>query len=249
MLSVDQWHERFRQQARWTHAARQRVYQLTGIPTAREILDVGCGTGALEEELASLSQARLTGLDLSRENLSFHRENADNPLVAGDAHHLPFRNAAFDIAFCHYLLLWVSDPVSAITEMRRVTCPGGFVIALAEPDYSKRIEYPTELQEVSKLQREALIQAGANPDIGSSLGGLFHSAGLQVIEIGLTGGRWQSISPDVDSEIEWQIFEDDLQHDISIQEIERFRYISETASSQGTRVSFLPVFYAVGQVK
>ena len=37
----------------------------------------------------------------------------------------PFTNASFDLTFCHYLLLWLKDPLSAIKEMKRVTRPGG----------------------------------------------------------------------------------------------------------------------------
>jgi SAM-dependent methyltransferase len=60
-----------------------------------------------------------------------------------DRHTLPFQ-PVFDVTFCHFLLLWVSNPEKVVAEMGRVTRPGGSV-RLAEPDYGGRIDYPESL--------------------------------------------------------------------------------------------------------
>lgn len=248
MLSLELWHKRYRQQAEWTFSARQRAYQLSKLGSATAILDVGSGTGVLEEELASLSEVCVTCVDLSLDNLFFHQKKNKASLVNADGQHLPFRKNTFDIALCHYLLLWLSNPLAVLREMTRVIHPGGYVIALAEPDYAHRIEYPQELQMCSNMQRMALIEQGANPDIGPSLGQLFFSAGLQVIEIGLTGGEWHRSEPTEDTQLEFLVARADIGTLATPDELARWRELSNLSSMQGRRISFLPVFYAVGKL-
>src|SRR5690606_28911539 len=134
-LSVSAWHRRYQQQAGWTFTIRQSLFARAGLENARRVLDVGCGTGVLSAEVAGKAQA-VYGLDLALEPLQFARHAAPGPAYTrGDAHWLPYRNDCFDIVFCHFLLLWVADPVRAAAEMKRVTRPGGSVLLLAEPDY------------------------------------------------------------------------------------------------------------------
>jgi SAM-dependent methyltransferase len=248
MLSIDQWHERYRQQAEWTYAARQRAYQLSGIGSAADILDVGSGTGALEEELNCLTEARVTCLDISRDNLFYHHGKSHGTLVNADGQHLPFRNNCFDVSLFQYVLLWLHDPLAALREMKRVTRPNGYVVALAEPDYAHRIDNPKEMEPYSRMQREALIKQGANPDIGSSLGDLFFTAGLQIIEVGLTGGAWHSGEPTEHTNLEWLVTQADLGSLVSTTELAHMRGVSDLSFLQGRRVAYLPVFYAVGRV-
>jgi demethylmenaquinone methyltransferase/2-methoxy-6-polyprenyl-1,4-benzoquinol methylase len=52
------------------------------------------------------------------------------PRVQADAAHLPFRTASFDGVTCGYALRNFTDLQGAITEMARVTRPGGRVVFL-----------------------------------------------------------------------------------------------------------------------
>ena len=134
-LSPSFWHTRFVQQAQWTQSLRRYIYERVRLASARRILEVGCGTGAILMELTMQSHGDIFGLDISRDHLALAASNLPGiPLIYGDAHHLPFSKREFDIALCHFLLLWTSDPVRVISEMSRVTQLGGAVIALAEPD-------------------------------------------------------------------------------------------------------------------
>ena len=87
----------------------------------------------------------------------------------GDAHQLPLADGCFDVCLCHFLLLWVTDPIQVLQEMYRVTRSGGVVMALAEPDYGSRIDYPQELSLLGKWQMDSLEQQGADPFIGRKL--------------------------------------------------------------------------------
>ena len=83
-------------------------------------LDIGCGTGLLAERLES----RIIGFDISAALLSMAlsrlRGKGSSHLVRGDAEALPFRDSSIDQVYSVTLLQNVSDPPSAILEMKRV---------------------------------------------------------------------------------------------------------------------------------
>ena len=241
-------HARFVQQARWTQDLRRYIFQRTGMEGAARILEVGCGTGAILAELTMATHGSLFGLDISHDYLIMARRNIPGiPLTAGDAHVLPYPTATFDIVLCHFLLLWVADPLQVVGEIARITRPGGAVLALAEPDYGGRIDHPPELAKLGEWQREALLNQGADPLLGRKLGAIFHQAGLQSIETGILGGQWADTPQPEDLDMEWQVLEADLAGLKDSHEIGRLREIDRTAWQRGERVLFVPTFYAWGK--
>lgn len=246
-LSVSAWHRRFLQQAGWTFSIRRSLFARAGLERARSVLDVGCGTGVLSAEVSGQAQS-VYALDLALESLQFARTAA--PVAAytqGDAHQLPYPGDCFDIVFCHFLLLWVADPVRAAAEMKRVTRPAGSVLILAEPDYGGRIDYPSELARMGALQAEALTRQGASTNMGRRLGEILGQAGLQVLETGLLGGQWTSPPSPDEWQNEWTVLRADLQGMLSAAELDRLQEIDRQAWQEGSRVLFVPTFYAWGR--
>lgn len=265
------WHARFKQQARWTEGLRRYLFERSGLAPGQRLLEVGCGTGAVLVGLAQ-SGCRLHGLDLDREFLQQAQINlsatqtgdvythtapglptpkpllpAPASLVQGDAHHLPYAGGSFDLAYCHFLLLWVSDPAQALREVRRVLRPGGWALALAEPDYGGRVDYPEALIPLGELQEAALRRQGAETRLGRRLGALFHRAGFSDVETGVLGGQWR-LAPALEEQAqEWAVLQADLGAEIPAAELDRLRQIEARAWLQGERVLFVPTFYAVGR--
>lgn len=249
-LDLATWHARFRQQAGWTRELRQTLLRRSGMAQARSVLEVGAATGALTGELSLDWQARVVGLDLEWTRLAYARlRDPRTCFTQADAHSLPYRSGSFDLSVCHFLLLWVRDPAGAVTEMRRVTRPGGFVLALAEPDYGSRIDFPNSLAEIGRAQRTALIEQGANPDVGRELGRLFVLAGLDEVEVGVLGAQWAGPPSRTEFEMEWSVLEDDLQASLAPEVRERLRMLDWTARERGERVLYVPTFYAIGRVE
>ena len=113
-------------------------------------------------------------MDWDRTNLRIARQTVPRAnLVHADAVKLPYPDGAFDASLTHYFLLWV-DAQRVLVEMMRVTRPGGVILGLAEPDYTGRIDYPTELAELGQLQAKALARQGADMPNGAKTGRMSH---------------------------------------------------------------------------
>jgi len=241
---------RYRIQAEWTRRQRRTLMEQLGIAAGAHLLEVGCGTGALLRETASAHPGvLLTGLDLDREALIFAQSqdaHSKPDLCAGDAHALPFENDRFDGVFTHFVLLWLSDPYTALMEMRRVTAPGGWIAAFAEPDYGGRIDVPAHMETLAHAQTEALEAQGADPFLGRSLRALFTASGLENVRCGVLGGAWEGSYDPLACQSEWDTIRRDLDGIIPPEELDLAEKMDRAAWESGTRILFVPTFYAIG---
>ncbi len=241
------WHERYRQQARWTADLRRFLGEKASLPRARRVLEVGSGTGVILAGLVLGSSAAVFGIDLDLPSLRFSRSFAPAAHHAqAGAHFLPFPDGAFDLTCCHFLLLWTPEPEQVLREMRRVTRPGGAVLAFAEPDYGGRIDYPPVLAELGRWQTGALADRGADPLLGRRLAGLLAAAGLRSVESGVLGGNWTGLPDRQAWEMEWETLASDLAGTIPAARLEELRRQDWQAWQQGQRVLYVPTFYAWG---
>lgn len=94
-------------------------------PRARRVLDLGCGTGAFLQELAS---KEAVGLDFSEDALAFCSERKLGQVVLGDAQRLPLKAASFEAVVTLDTLEHVPDDTLALNEIARVLRPGGVVV-------------------------------------------------------------------------------------------------------------------------
>jgi SAM-dependent methyltransferase len=125
-------------------------------PVGAEVLEVGCGTGALWANVAPLlPDLRLTLSDLSDGMLATAARTvapiANIELVETrpcDVQALPFPDAAFDIAVANHMLYHVPDPRRAAAELARVLRPDGVLLAATNG--------PQHLDAIAELARRAL---------------------------------------------------------------------------------------------
>ena len=250
-LTVEQWHARFLEQSVWTAPLRAFLFEQANANSAHQILEVGSGTGAITASLHRSTPARIFGAELLWQRVNFAK-NADpnTDFSCADVLALPFADHQFDITFCHYFLLWMNDQANnALREMVRVTRAGGIVLAMAEPAYSARIDYPPELVTLGQLQTQSLIRQGASSNIGTRLPELFSQSGLMEIKFGLSGfqNNLQVLPEWLKSE--WETIRNDLQDDLTAAEMEALKTIDQRAWLDGSRVLHIPTFYALGVVR
>jgi ubiquinone/menaquinone biosynthesis C-methylase UbiE len=116
----------------WYSALHRLVFQAleAELPDWRDkqILDVGCGTGAILKRLGN--PERNVGIDLAPEAISFCQQRGLNNVRHGDICALPFTDASFDAVICSSVIYheWVGDVATAVREMRRVLRPSGVLV-------------------------------------------------------------------------------------------------------------------------
>ena len=116
----------------WYSALHRLIFQTleAELPDWREkeIVDVGCGTGAILKRLGH--PERNVGIDLAPEAIAFCHQRGLNNVQQGDIHALPFPDASFDAVICSSVLYhqWVANVDGAVREMHRVLRPGGVLL-------------------------------------------------------------------------------------------------------------------------
>jgi SAM-dependent methyltransferase len=246
---LDDLHARFTQQARWTADIRARLLALPQARTAGSLLEVGSGTGAITLDLHGRTRARIVGLDRDHASNAYAaRHDPATRFVTGVGEQLPFPSSTFDLSCCHFLLLWVREPQAILSEMVRVTVPGGAVLCLAEPDYGGRIEYPDSLAPLGQAQESALRRKGADTRLGRRLRQLLGQAGLGSIEVGVLGGEWRAAaaSSAMEADLEWKTLSDDLAGDLPPHALEDMRRKLTASRDEGQHLLFIPTFFGWG---
>jgi SAM-dependent methyltransferase len=102
--------------ARWLAEEASRAHVARG---RYRVLDVGCGVKPYYPFFEPYADAYV-GVDVDR--------NAAADLV-GTVEALPVEDASFDVVLCTQVLEHCDDPARAVAELRRVTAPGGCVLA------------------------------------------------------------------------------------------------------------------------
>lgn len=148
------------------------------------VLDSGCGIGLETLRLARLvaPSGKVTGLDYSLKFLDEAKRRAAGlnlPVTyqQGDAQQLPFSSRTFDVSRSERLFPYLSDPRQALTELIRVTKPGGSVY-LIEPDFETVTINLSDRSLVRNVLHFDCDHHAKNGWIGRELPGLFKSCGL-----------------------------------------------------------------------
>jgi SAM-dependent methyltransferase len=110
-------------------AGQERRFQMVRrwvTPAGQAVLDVGCGVGMYTAAFLR-ETPHVFGVEIERERALEARERAAG-VVQSPGERLPFPDAAFDVVFSHEVLEHVADDRACVTEMMRVTRPGGRIV-------------------------------------------------------------------------------------------------------------------------
>jgi ubiquinone/menaquinone biosynthesis C-methylase UbiE len=240
--TIAEWHEQFERQAKWTQMTRSMLYRRANLLRTRRILDVGCGTGVLTNELVRRTRGIVVGLDKNPDMLAYARRQTSRiRYEKGDALDLPYPDGHFDAVTCHFVLLWLSDPAQAVDEMARVVRRGGHVLICAEPDYGGRLDWPDF--PIREWQIEGLRRQGANPFIGRQIRHLLAEAGLRP-DVSVLPSHWDAQQLIDNFENEWRWIEYDVGDAVDQVTFERVKKQAWTAISEGLRLVYVPTFCA-----
>jgi len=143
-FEYDKWHQRVYDagpdhedaSSPWYRLVREYLGEVAG----SDVLEVACGRGGFVRQLARMG-ANVTGCDFSHSALRIAQSKLfalGGPplarLVQGDAQRLPFADSSFDIVVSCETIEHVPLVQAAISEMYRITRPGGKLF-LTTPNY------------------------------------------------------------------------------------------------------------------
>ena len=146
------------------------------------ILDVGCGTGQLLQDIVTAFKdlpLHAVGIDSSWQMVRAAQEKQipQTQFLYGDAQNLPFPDASFDILTCSHSFPYYADKTRAIAEFGRVLKPGGVLLlvnASVNNLYDKLVmtmvklttspaHYPSAAETTVLVKNGGLIPLGQQP--------------------------------------------------------------------------------------
>lgn len=158
------------------------------IPEGGAVLDVGCGHGAAFSRLAARTgpAGRICGIDASHALIDEARRRLPDgapaiELQVGDAHTLPYPDATFDAVRADRVLVFLRDPRTALTELRRVCKPRGRLV-VTEGDIGSAVVDAADIA-TTRAMLAAACDAIPQGWIGRRLRGLFLACGVQTVEV------------------------------------------------------------------
>jgi ubiquinone/menaquinone biosynthesis C-methylase UbiE len=152
-----------------------------GVSAGMRVLDVGCGTGALTEELVRrVGAGAVSAVDPSASFVRAMRDHLPGVDVReASAERLPFEDGTFDAALAQLVVHFLADPVAGITEMRRVTRPGGAVAACVWDFGGHRGPLGVFWDAAREVRPDVVDESGLAGTRDGQLVELFRAAGLR----------------------------------------------------------------------
>lgn len=161
-------------QARAIWPQEEPLIRRYGLDGDLRILDAGCGTGEISSRLARLfPRAEVLGVDILEPPLALARARhaALAPRLSfaqQSIFELPAHDGTYDLTVCRHVIQSVPHAERVLTELRRVTKPGGWLHVIAE-DYGM-LHFPTGDALVDTFWRETPASFGASLGIDNFVG-------------------------------------------------------------------------------
>jgi SAM-dependent methyltransferase len=182
---------------RWRTADNSAAYLLPRLRPGLDLLDVGCGPGTITADLAArVAPGHVVGLDRSAEVIAQARTLAAAvEWTTGDIYNLTQGSESFDVVHAHQVLQHLTDPVAALTEMRRMLRPSG-VLAVRDSDYGAFVWSPADerLERWLELYRAVCARNGADADAGRRLPSWVAAAGFT--DMSVSSSTWTFADPE-----------------------------------------------------
>ncbi|KYK36259.1 MAG: methyltransferase domain-containing protein [Theionarchaea archaeon] len=248
----EEWKKILDNQADYTRKHRHSLYEKVDVKTKKTILDIGCGTGVITADIASLTDGRITGIDIDDKKLAYAKPLISDriTIMQADVLELPFKDNTFDLVVFSVVLVHIHQQQKAVNEMVRVAKKGGIVLATLEPDYAGGFHYPET--EADPIFEKNLEEIGVEMETGRKLRYLFVKAGLQT-EIGVYSDVVNFFNEDSEKKVEryleyfYKTEELLLKNGWTKKQVEEYKQKQLALIKNNLTFSFTPAFYAIGR--
>lgn len=111
----------------WWYRGRRRIVLgelgRLSVPSGARVLDAGCGSGRLLDELVSYGE--VSGLDMNPDSVAVARSRGHADVHEGAVESLPWEDETFDLITCLDVIEHTADDRISMRELRRVLAPRG----------------------------------------------------------------------------------------------------------------------------
>ncbi len=146
----------------WWYRGRLRIVlrevERLAIPPGARILDAGCGSGRVLDELARFG--RVSGVDLSSDAVAAASARGHARVSRAPIEELPFPDSSFHLVTCLDVIEHIRDDRHALRELFRVTRPGGHLLVTV-PAYQALWSAHDERNEHRRRYRRGSLRAVA----------------------------------------------------------------------------------------
>jgi SAM-dependent methyltransferase len=171
----------------YSPAGREALLE-AGLKEGMTVADFGCGPGSMTRMLASMvgPSGSVTGIDLHAAQLEQARQGCaaeglvNTTFVAADACMTGLPRNRFDLVYCRFLLLHLTDPVACLREMWGVLKPGGILVAEDGDLASAGSVPPTALDAFADLFGRLAPIRGVDYSLANRLCNLVAEAGFSI---------------------------------------------------------------------
>jgi SAM-dependent methyltransferase len=169
----------------------RRALLHSGVRCGMRVADLGCGVGVVTSLLAQMvgPEGHAVGIDLSAEQLAQARQHCFDNGTSNTSFHQASATAtglpseSFDLVYCRFLLLHLTEPESALREMHRLLKPGGIIVCEDGDLTSVTSEPPSALRAFAELWGRLAPIRGVDYAISRRLFHMIVAAGFDDPEI------------------------------------------------------------------
>ncbi len=174
---------------------KRLTYEHMHLRPGHKVLDVGCGPGTDTIPLAERVRppGQIIGIDYDEKMIAVAEQRTQKAGISdwvihkcADANELPFESDYFEACRSERLFEHLPDPPKALSEMVRVTKPGGWIVVL-DSDWGTFSVDANDIETERRLVRFISEHSMNNGYSGRQLYRLFKQQGLRAISIHMCG--------------------------------------------------------------